>query len=397
MDKSKDSKNLKDQSIRPKEKVRESEKSKETDIAMQMTQILGALNKITERLDTMEGRIGSLEGRMGQEFGEVKKQCFDSYNKVIEDINTNFVKYAAENTAIKDNIDQLHVQTKKLIENDTQIFYKQLEQEKRINLIEEEARKSNLVLRGVTELKPDNIRQRVLDWLNSIGLGRELTMDDFAGVFRIGLRRVGGKKRNVLVKFASLNDKLRVMTLIRGKGDEVLQLEGNKIEVYQDISREERTWRYSLKPITKLLRNKGIKYNWRFPQSFKFFYNKKMHTIDSSIDPVYYLHKLGLIDKEEDVINVREELLKMGGFEQRAPTVGEGEGSGVTDGGDPKPRRRPRRKRHPTEKSPGDRKRSREGKGTSEESEMEDQPPLGSEEGLGSESECGEEATGEKE
>lgn len=270
------------------------------------------------------------------------------------------------------------------------LVYKYCQQDKRLCLLEEGVRKANLVIRGISEQTVDNIRKRVLDWLNSIGMDKMMTVEDLISVFRIGLRRNKGKKRNVLVKFASINDKLKVMSKIREDGDKILQIEGDKIEVYQDISREEHMWRHTLKPITKLLRNKGIKYNWRFPQQFNFFYNRRMHTIDTKIDPVDYLHKLGLIEKEDDVISMKTELLQMGGYGMRKE-LNLDEERGAAGGEGPELKVKPQRKRKPTKERLDFQKKSREngGENVGEESEMEDQ--LGSGPDLSDGSECGKE------
>lgn len=321
----------KDESVRPKVK-------QISQASIDSAQIVLALNKLSDKIEIMDTEFQKIHLKMDEE----KKERFNQLEQIVQEINVNFAKYTAEVTEIKDNVDQLQVQTKKIDKQITEIFFKNEKQDRRICILEEEVRKSNIVIRGIVEEKVDNVKQRVLKWLNELGLDKNFITTDLISVYRIGFRRQREIIRNVLVRFASVNDKLQVMAKIRENGDAVLKIEGKQVQVFQDISREERSWRYYLKPITKILRDRGIKYNWRPPQRMKFFYKNRMHIFTIETDAVQYFHELGLLEKEEEQSELRSQLLKMGGIEIYTSTPEE-EG-GAVGGLGPKPKR----KRKPT-------------------------------------------------
>ncbi|XP_058047159.1 uncharacterized protein LOC131202313 [Ahaetulla prasina] len=283
----------------------------------EMQQVAAALNKIGEKIAGLSERMDNLTLEM---------------KKMKQEMNENFAKQTVEMTIIKDELEQIHVHDAKVDRQIGEIFYKNEQQDKRICLLEEEMRKYNLVIRGIQEEKVDNLKQWVLKWINDLDTQITFTITDLANVFRIGYRRQNGFNRNVLVRFANLSDKLEVMAKVREMGD-ALKFEGKTIQVFPDISREERAWRFFFKPITKVLRDNGIKYNWRLPQQLKFFYKGRMRTITPDIDAILYLQELGLI-KEEDLMEIKDQMLKMGGILVETSTPEEEKGA--IGGQDPK-------------------------------------------------------------
>lgn len=285
----------------------------------EMQQVAVALNKIGEKLSGLSDSMDNMTLEM---------------KKMKQEMNEGFAKQTVEIANIKDEIEQIHVHDAKIDRQIGEIFFKNEQQDKKICLLEEETRKYNLVIRGIQEEKGDNLKQRVLKWLNELDTQITFTVTDLASVFRIGYKRQNGSNRNVLVRFANLSDKLEVMAKIREIG-EALKFEEKIIQVFPDISRDERAWRFFLKPITKVLRDNGIKYNWRPPQQLKFFYKGRMQTITLQTDAVLYLHELGLIVKDEDITEIKDQLLKMGGTYVETSTSTPEE-KGAAGGQDPK-------------------------------------------------------------
>ncbi|XP_058014681.1 uncharacterized protein LOC131185818 [Ahaetulla prasina] len=250
----------------------------------EMQQVAAALNKIGEEIAGLSERIDNMTLEMTLEMKKMKQE-----------MNENFAKQTMEMTIIKDELEQIHIHEAKVDRQIGEIFYKNEQQDKRNTQI-------------------------------------TFKIADLASVFRIGYRRQNGSNRNVLVRFANLGDKLEVMAKVREMGD-ALKFEGKTIQVFPDISREERAWRFFLKPITKVLRDNGIKYNWRPPQQLKFFYKGRMRTITPDIDAILYLRELGLI-KEEDLMEIKDQMLKMGGIHVETSTPEEEKGA--IGGQDPK-------------------------------------------------------------
>lgn len=69
--------------------------------------------------------------------------------------------------------------------------------------------------------------------------------------------------RNIIVHFTNWEDKNQLWQNLRGKSP--IELEGNHMQFFQDLSQETLSRRRALKPLLVILRENQVQYNWGFP------------------------------------------------------------------------------------------------------------------------------------
>lgn len=127
-------------------------------------------------------------------------------------------------------------------------------------------RRNNLRVKGMSEgAAKEDLHTSMRKLFNPLMNKKEEEPMELERVHRIG-RILGRNKdlpRDVIVRFYKYEDRDRIWRSLKGRTP--LKLEGDKIEVYADLSQETLNRRRLLKPLLEVMKNHGITYNWGFP------------------------------------------------------------------------------------------------------------------------------------
>ncbi|MEE6469463.1 hypothetical protein FKM82_008633 [Ascaphus truei] len=135
-------------------------------------------------------------------------------------------------------------------------------------------RRQNLRIRGIPEtILPGHLREYVTDFFVSICTEidqRDLEIDRAHRA--LGPRSDdANRRRDVIVRLHSYTTKDKLIGACRVRDN--IMFRGETLQVYNDLSKQTVDRRKDMRPLTLLLRDKGIKYKWGFP--FKLVINHK--------------------------------------------------------------------------------------------------------------------------
>lgn len=166
----------------------------------------------------------------------------------------------------------------------------------KIEDLENRSRRYNFRVRGLPESIND-LEEVVHDLMKDL-------IPDFA-THQLELDRVhraltaprpDGLPRDVIVKPHFYRVKEKIMLEARNKSD--ISLQGNKVQIFADISQATIQKRRQLKPLLTHLINHQIKYRWSFPFRLSFTYRGKSHSFASFQSGEELLLELGIINRD---------------------------------------------------------------------------------------------------
>ncbi|MEE6526353.1 hypothetical protein FKM82_026958 [Ascaphus truei] len=156
-------------------------------------------------------------------------------------------------------------------------------------------RRQNIRVRNVPEsVAQDQLRPYLMELFNLV-CGeleeKELEMDR-------AHRALGPKsddprrRRDIIIKMHKYTSKEKIIAACRDLGEITFQNE--TLQVYNDLSKATRDRRRELKPLTNLLREKGIQYRWGFPFRLTVNRNGKFLSMKYPVDMAPFAKALGL-------------------------------------------------------------------------------------------------------
>lgn len=186
---------------------------------------------VEELLKQISSRLNDMDAKLGQ---------------IVTDMNT----IKLENIQLKEKVEK---------------------QDKRIEILEKEARKKNLVLKGVMDEEDEGQRElleKITVVMNNVGVEweKERDLEDYT---RLGKYREDGT-RPILVKLNKYNKKIEILKQAKN-------LKNTEIWINEDYTKEVQEERRKLVPIMKEARRKGQKATLRYN---KLIINNELYEID---------------------------------------------------------------------------------------------------------------------
>lgn len=173
----------------------------------------GAMEGVEELLKLISNRLDGIDEKLG---------------KIVTDMNT----IKLENKQLKEKVEK---------------------QDKRIEALEKEARKKNLVLKGVFDEEAEEqgeLLEKIAVVMNNVGVEWEIERD-LEDYIRLGKYREDGT-RPILVKLSKYNKKIEILKQAKN-------LKNSEIWINEDFTKEVQEERRKLVPIMKEARRKGQK------------------------------------------------------------------------------------------------------------------------------------------
>lgn len=161
-------------------------------------------------------------------------------------------------------------------------------QDKRIESLEKEARKKNLVLKGVMDEEAEGqgeLLEKIALVMNNVGVEweKERDLEDYT---RLGKYREDGT-RPILVKLNKYNKKIEVLKQAKN-------LKNSEIWINEDFTKEVQEERRKLVPIMKEARRKGQKAILRYD---KLIINNELYDIDGKNTAIIKQTQQGAADE----------------------------------------------------------------------------------------------------
>ena len=197
------------------------------------------------------------------------------------------IEQAVDNTAARTNQNTNCIQS---LQDQLEIALSKLDD------LENRSRRYNFRIRGIPEGVvniPDAVKSFIKNVIPDIP-DHKLELDRAHRALQPP--RQDGLPRDVVVKPHYYSVKEEVMKRTRNRDDLIIQ--GNKLQIFADISPTTIQKRRSLKPLLGVLLQKSIKYRWSFPFRLQFDFRDKSYGFSSFRDGEQLLLRLGLITQE---------------------------------------------------------------------------------------------------
>lgn len=212
------------------------------------------LADIKNTLQEIGGKLGEMEGQM-----------------------------TANTQAIKRNTERLNAHHKTIY-----LLKRQMED------LDNRGRRNNIRIRGLPEaIKPTEIEGALQKIFNSIlGRPQESTIDFDRAHRALSASQQSEQPRDVICCLHSHRLKESIMQKTRAAGQ--IHFADKKIEVYQDLAWLTLQQRRLLRPLTKAMQEKGIKYRWGYPFALMAQIEGRTHTLKEPDDLHQFCTTMGL-------------------------------------------------------------------------------------------------------
>lgn len=176
----------------------------------------------------------------------------------MNEIKEMFLNLKTHMITIEKKIDNNNEELKKLTHENKQLKKKINEQEERLDMLEREIRKNNIVIQGIGEEKDetiDELKVKVEEMLEKANIKIDMN-SEVSEINRIGTN-AGNSKRPVLMKLMSNNKKMEILRNAKC-------LKGTTVWINEDYPKKVQIKRKTLLQHLKLARQKGSRAYLRY-------------------------------------------------------------------------------------------------------------------------------------